>query len=125
MPVSSAPYHWNGVVSLARATAAACSQTAPPHARPRCLPPLPSWERSAEGRVRGRPRAVASPLLQEPALVLSRKRRGVDAGTEERVTAIVMHKGVAGDHGPIARRDRPQAVIVIVEPANAVLLVER
>jgi hypothetical protein len=75
--------------------------------------------------VRGRPRAVASPLLQEPGLVLSRKRRGVDAGTEERVTAIVMHKGVAGDHGPIARRDRPQAVIVIVEPANAVLLVER
>ena len=52
-------------------------------------------------------------------------RREVDPAAQERPAAEMVDERVAGDHGPIARLDRPQAVVVVLEAADAEPLVQQ
>ena len=87
-------------------------------------PPL-----ATAGRRLDRDRVVAELL----AAHFARNRRSFSRMTAAKSTPLpsegpaaeVMHERVAGDHGPIAGLDRPQAVVVVLEAADAEPLVEQ
>jgi hypothetical protein len=79
----------------------------------------------AEGRVRVRARTIPRPVPEKPLLVFSHHSSGVDAAAQKRSPAVVIDKRVARDDGPLAGGNRPQAIIIALEAADAALLVEQ
>ena len=64
------------------------------------------------------------PLVPKALLVLAQEPREIHSAANERPTAEMVNKRVARDHCPIPRPDRPQAVVVVLEAADAEPLVE-
>src|SRR5207302_9420952 len=49
----------------------------------------------------------------------------VDAGADERTAAEVMYEAVPGNHGPVARRQRPPAIVIVFEAADPKPFIEK
>ena len=72
-----------------------------------------------------RPALRTAPLLPKPLLVLSHQPCHIDAAADKRPSAVMVHKHVGGNDGLVSRLDRPQAIVVIFEAADAEALIEQ
>ena len=73
----------------------------------------------SHGIVGRSPRCAHRAISRGILLVLAQDFRKVDVVSQKRAASEVVHEGVSGDHSPPARRDRTQAVVVILEAPDA------